>query len=129
MGNQKTVDLMINDGLWCSVGDEHMGYTAERLVEKYGLTREEQDAFSILSYQRAITAQKEGRFKDEIVPVSIPQRKRDALIIDSDEEPSKVNFDKISGPLSVIAIECSKCADGLPSFVLTVQSSSAKNTS
>lgn len=85
MGDQKVVDSMINDGLWCAFNDYHMGVTAENLCEKYGITREEQDEFSARSQQRATAAIEAGKFKDEIVPVEIPQRKGEPVIFDTDE--------------------------------------------
>ncbi len=85
MGDVKMVDTMINDALTDSFNQYHMGVTAENLVAKYGLTREEQDHFAALSQNKAEKAQAEGKFKDEIVPVTIPQRKKDDLIFDTDE--------------------------------------------
>jgi acetyl-CoA C-acetyltransferase len=78
---------MIRDGLWCAFCDIHMGITAENIAERYGLTREEQDEFAARSQQRAEVALKEGKFKDEIVPVKVPQRKGDPLVFDTDEFP------------------------------------------
>lgn len=89
MGNGEMVDSMINDGLTCAVNNYHMGITAENLAEQYGITREEQDAFSALSQQRAVAAVEAGRFKDEIVPVVIPQRKGEPIVVDTDEYPKK----------------------------------------
>ncbi len=85
MGDQKVVDEMINDGLWCAFNDYHMGVTAENLVEQYNITREEQDEFSARSQERAAEAQQAGKFKDEIVPVEIPQRKGEPIIFTEDE--------------------------------------------
>lgn len=87
MGNGKLIDTMVNDGLWDVYNNYHMGITAENLAEKYGITREMQDEFSLQSQQRAEAAIKEGKFKDEIVPVEVPQRKGDPKIIDTDEYP------------------------------------------
>lgn len=87
MGDAKIVDSMITDGLTDVFNNYHMGITAENLAEKYSITREEQDEFSVRSQNRAEKAIKEGRFKDEIVPVSIPQRKGDPVVIDTDEFP------------------------------------------
>jgi acetyl-CoA C-acetyltransferase len=87
MGHVQVLDTMIHDGLWCSFGDTHMGITAENIAERFKLSREEQDAFAALSQQKAEAAIKSGRFKDEIVPVEIPQRKGDPLIFDTDEFP------------------------------------------
>ncbi len=85
MGDQKVVDSMINDGLWCAFNDYHMGITAENLCEQYNISREEQDEFSARSQSRAAEAQQAGKFKDEIVPVEIPQRKGAPIIFSEDE--------------------------------------------
>lgn len=87
MGDQKMVDLMINDGLWEIFNGYHMGVTAENIVEQWGLTREEQDEFALASQLKAEAAITSGRFKDEIVPVEIPQRKGDPVVFDTDEYP------------------------------------------
>jgi acetyl-CoA C-acetyltransferase len=87
MGHVQVLDTMIHDGLWCSFGDTHMGITAENVAERFKLSREEQDAFAAHSQQKAEAAIKSGRFRDEIVPVAIPQRKGDPLIFDTDEFP------------------------------------------
>ncbi len=87
MNDDAMVDLMIHDGLWEIFNNYHMGITAENVAEKYNVTREQQDQFSVLSQQRAEKAIKEGRFKDEIVPVVIPQRKGDPKVFDTDEHP------------------------------------------
>jgi acetyl-CoA C-acetyltransferase len=87
MGHVQVLDTMIHDGLWCSFGDTHMGITAENVAERFRLSREEQDAFAALSQQKAEAAIQSGRFKDEIVPVEIPQRKGDPIIFDTDEFP------------------------------------------
>lgn len=85
MGDKKVVDEMIKDGLWDAFNDYHMGMTAENIVEKYGLTREEQDELAALSQNRAEKARAEGRFKDEIVPVEITDRKGNVTVVDTDE--------------------------------------------
>ncbi|GAA0728216.1 acetyl-CoA C-acetyltransferase [Clostridium malenominatum] len=87
MGNGQMVDTMINDGLWDAFNNYHMGITAENIAEQWGLTREEQDAFAAASQQKAEKAIKEGKFKDEIVPVMIPQRKGEPVAFDTDEYP------------------------------------------
>lgn len=87
MGDQKVVDTMIHDGLWCAFNDYHMGITAENLCDAYEITREEQDTFAARSQQRAEAAIAAGKFNDEIVAVEIPQRKGDAVIFDRDEFP------------------------------------------
>ncbi len=87
MGDSTMVDTMIKDGLWDAFYDYHMGVTAENIAEKWGLTREMQDEFALSSQLKAEKAVKEGRFKDEIVPVEIPQRKGDPIVFDTDEFP------------------------------------------
>jgi acetyl-CoA C-acetyltransferase len=87
MGDAKLVDTMIVDGLWDVYNQYHMGVTAENVASKFGITREQQDAFAAASQQKAEAAQKAGKFKDEIVPLSIPQRKGDPLVFDTDEYP------------------------------------------
>jgi len=85
MGDWKMKDLMIQDGLWCAFNDYHMGITAENIVEKYELTREEQDEFAATSQQRAEAAMAAGWFEEEITPVSIPQKKGEPKLFDADE--------------------------------------------
>ncbi len=87
MGHVQILDTMIHDGLWCSFGDTHMGITAENVAERFQLSRQDQDEFAALSQQRAEAAIKSGRFRDEIVPVEVPQRKGDPIIFDTDEFP------------------------------------------
>ena len=87
MGDGVLQDEMILDGLWCAMNDYHMGITAENVAEKYGITREMQDQIGYESQIKAVAAIKEGKFKDEIVPVVIPQRKGDPIIFDTDEHP------------------------------------------
>lgn len=85
MGNGELVDEMIHDGLWDIFNGYHMGITAENVAEKYNITRQDQDEFAALSQLKASKAREEGRFKDEIVPVPVPQGKGDPVIFDSDE--------------------------------------------
>ncbi len=87
MNDSKIVDMMVNDGLTDAFHGYHMGITAENVVEKYGITREELDAFAAASQQKAEAAIKAGKFKDEIVPVEIPQKKGDPIVFDTDEFP------------------------------------------
>ena len=89
MGHDTLVDSMIKDGLWCAFTDVHMGITAENVAAKYGITREEQDRFALLSQERAIKAIDEGKFKDEIVSVVIPQKKGEPVVFDTDEFPKR----------------------------------------
>jgi acetyl-CoA C-acetyltransferase len=85
MGDGKLVDSMINDGLWCAFENYHMGNTGEVVAERYGVTREEQDEYALNSHRKAAAAIKAGKFRDEILPVEIPQKKGAALVFDTDE--------------------------------------------
>ena len=87
MNNTQLVDMMVNDGLTDAFAGYHMGITAENVAEQWGLTREELDAFAVASQQKAEAAVKSGRFKDEIVPVEIPQKKGEPIVFDTDEYP------------------------------------------
>ncbi|WP_166258012.1 acetyl-CoA C-acetyltransferase [Marinobacter salicampi] len=87
MGDWALVDTMIKDGLWDAFNGYHMGVTAENIVEKWGISREEQDAFAAASQQNAVAAQKAGYFDDQIVPVDVPQRKGDPVTMARDEGP------------------------------------------
>lgn len=89
MGDGKLVDSMIKDGLWCALNDIHMGVTAENIAKKHHITREEQDQFAANSQQKAFQAIDNGRFKDEIVPVPVPQRKGEPLVFEVDEFPRR----------------------------------------
>jgi len=87
MGDTKMIDIMVHDGLTDAYNNYHMGITAENIVEQWGLTREELDQFAVASQNKAEAAVKAGKFKDEIVPVEIPQKKGDPIIFDTDEYP------------------------------------------
>lgn len=87
MGHAQIVDTMISDGLWDAFNDYHMGITAENLVDKYEISREQQDAFAAASQQKAAAAIEAGRFVDEITPILIPQRKGDPVAFQVDEQP------------------------------------------
>ena len=87
MGDGKIIDSMIHDGLQCALNSYHMGVTAENIASQYDLSREEQDEFSAWSQQKADIAIREGKFKDEVVPVIIPQRKGEPIRFDTDEFP------------------------------------------
>jgi acetyl-CoA C-acetyltransferase len=87
MGHGQLVDVLIQDGLWCAFDDTHMGITAENVAKKFSLSREEQDAFALQSQRKAEQAIKSGRFKDEIIPVEVPQKKGGPIIFDTDEFP------------------------------------------
>ncbi|MCK6401446.1 MAG: acetyl-CoA C-acetyltransferase [Sphaerotilus natans subsp. sulfidivorans] len=98
MGDWKLVDTMINDGLWDVYNQYHMGITAENVAKKYGITREMQDALALASQQKAAAAQDAGRFDDEIVPVSIPQKKGDPVVFAKDEFINrKTSLDVLGG--------------------------------
>jgi acetyl-CoA C-acetyltransferase len=126
MGNGTLVDSMIKDGLWDPYKDQHMGNCAELCVAKYKFTREEQDAFSLESYQRAQNAAKSGAFADEIAPVEVPQKKGDPLRIDADEEPFSAPLEKMptlkpsfQKDGTVTAANSSKINDGAAALVVT----------
>ena len=98
MGDWKLVDTMIVDGLWDVYNQYHMGITAENVARQYGITREQQDALALGSQQKAAAAQDAGRFTDEIVPVSIPQRKGDPIVFAADEFINrKTNAEALAG--------------------------------
>ena len=98
MGDAKLVDSMIVDGLWDVYNQYHMGITAENVAQQYGISRQQQDEFAVASQNKAEAAQKAGKFKDEILPFSIPQRKGDALVFDQDEFIRQgATYDNLSG--------------------------------
>jgi acetyl-CoA C-acetyltransferase len=95
MGNGEIIDSMIYDGLWDPYDNMHMGNCGDMVAAKYGFTRQDQDEFAKISYQRAQAAQKEGRFKEEIVPVTVKDRKGE-ILVDEDEEPKRVQLEKMA---------------------------------
>jgi acetyl-CoA C-acetyltransferase len=95
LGHAQIFDSLIKDGLWDVYNDCHMGDCAELCADTYQLTREELDAFAIRSYQKALRAQREGLFKEEILPIQVPQGRREPVLIEEDEEPKRVGFEKI----------------------------------
>jgi len=95
-GQGEVHDLMVLDGLFESFYGYHMGVTAENIAEKYGITRHEQDELGLLSHQRARAAIKDGIFKEEIAPISIPQKKGDPIVFDTDERPIETSLEKMS---------------------------------
>ena len=126
MGDGKLVDGMIFDGLWDPYNNMHMGMCGEMCAEEYKIDRKAQDDFTLESYRRAQEAQKNGKFDAEIVPVEIPQRKGDPIVVSVDEEPGKARFDKI--PVlkpafkkdgTITAANASKINDGAAAVVLT----------
>jgi acetyl-CoA C-acetyltransferase len=96
MGPGKIEDHMVHDGLWDIVNDFHMGISNELCSERYNVSREDQDRYAAESYRRALEAIRKGRFKNEIVPVEIPQRKGDPVIFDEDECPRETTFEQLS---------------------------------
>ncbi|MBC3454458.1 acetyl-CoA C-acetyltransferase [Pseudomonas mosselii] len=133
MGHGQLVDSMITDGLWDAFNDYHMGITAENLVDKYALTREQQDAFAAESQRKAVAAIEAGRFKDEITPIHIPQKKGEPLVFDTDEQPRPGTTAESLGKLraafkkdgSVTAGNASSLNDGAAA-VLLMSASKAK---
>ncbi len=128
MGHQKLVDGMIHDGLWDVYNNFHMGNAAEICARECNISRLAQDDYTRMSYQRALQAQKDGSFKDEIVPVSIPQRKSEPIVVDTDEEPGRVKFDKIASlkPVfetngTVTAANASSINDGAAAVVVMAE--------
>ena len=89
MGDGKLVDSMIYDGLWCAFHNFHMGYTGEIIAEKYGISREEQDRYALVSHQKAIAAIDGGKFTREILPTEIPQKKGEPILFTTDESPRR----------------------------------------
>jgi acetyl-CoA C-acetyltransferase len=87
MGDARLVDSMLSEGLLCAVNHYHMGITTENIAAQWGISRAEQDAFAAASQAKAVAAIRDGRFKDEIVPIQIPQRKGDPVVVDTDEFP------------------------------------------
>jgi len=125
MGNGQIIDSMIHDGLWDPYDNMHMGNCGDMVAEKYGFTREQQDAFARQSFERAIQAQKAGKFKAEIVPVSVPSRKGDPVVVEEDEGPKKAQLDKmpsLKGAFSktgtVTAANASSINDGAAAMVV-----------
>jgi acetyl-CoA C-acetyltransferase len=133
MGNFEMVDSMIKDGLWDAFNGYHMGNTAENVAQKYQITRAQQDEFAVASQNKAEAAQKAGRFKDEIVPVTIKSRKGD-VIVDSDEYPRHGTTLDAVGKLrpafakdgTVTAGNASGINDGAAAVVLMRASEAAK---
>ncbi len=126
MGNTQMVDTMVYDGLTDVFNNYHMGITAENIAEKYGFTREQLDALAVESQNRAVKAMAEGKFKDEIVPVLIPQRKGDPVVVDTDEYPKPGTTMETVGKLRpafkkdgvVTAANSSGINDGAAAFVV-----------
>ena len=125
LGHGKMIDSMIHDGLWDAYHDKHMGTCAEMLSKDRNFTREAQDEYAVSSYKRAQIAQAKGVFNSELVPVEIPQRKGDPVIVSEDEEPGKARFDKIPAlrPAfekegAITAANASKLNDGAAAILI-----------
>jgi acetyl-CoA C-acetyltransferase len=121
---------MIHDGLWDPYKNMHMGNCGDMVAKKYGFTREDQDAFAAESYRRARAAQQSGKFKEEIVPVSIAQKRGDPVVVDQDEEPGRGDpskFAKLSPAFSkegtVTAANASSINDGAAALVVASRAS------
>ncbi|NIR48055.1 acetyl-CoA C-acetyltransferase [candidate division KSB1 bacterium] len=96
LGHGQLIDSMIRDGLWDVYNDFHMGNAAELCARECNVPRDAQDEFAINSYKKALDAQKNGYFNDEVVPVTVPQRKGDPIVVTEDEEPKRINFEKVA---------------------------------
>jgi acetyl-CoA C-acetyltransferase len=125
LGNGQIIDGLVKDGLWDVYNDYHMGSAAELCATDCNITREEQDAYAIESYQRAQKAQSDGKFRDEITPVELKDKKGDITLFANDEEPAAVKFDKIPTlkPVfkkdgSVTAANASTLNDGAAAVIL-----------
>ena len=133
MGNGELIDSMVNDGLWDIYNKFHMGNAGEMCAAEYNFSREAQDEFAVTSYKRAIEAQEKGYFNDEIAAVTIKSRKGD-VVVDKDEEPLKVKFEKVSSlrPAfvkdgTITAANASSIDDGAAALVVTSDEFADKN--
>lgn len=125
LGNITMIDGMVNDGLTDVYNQVHMGVCAEKCAEKYNISREDQDKFAITSYERSAAAWNAGKFNEEVVPVEVPQRRGDAIIVDKDEEYLNVKMEKIPAlnPVfkkdgTVTAANASTLNDGASALIL-----------
>ncbi len=128
MGHAQLIDSMVKDGLWDVYNDFHMGVAAELCAKECAIPRDTQDDYSIMSYQRALAAQRNHLFDDEIVPVHVQQKNADPVIVSEDEEPKKVKFDKLKSlrPAfqkdgTVTAANASKINDGAAAVVVMAE--------
>jgi acetyl-CoA C-acetyltransferase len=127
MGNGQIVDSMIHDGLWCAFDDGHMGEGSDKVNTELGISRAAQDEWSAASHERAVTAWKDGKFADEVVPVEVPQRKGDPVLVDTDEgmRPGTTaeSLSKLTGAFNretgtITAGNASQISDGGAALVL-----------
>jgi acetyl-CoA C-acetyltransferase len=133
MGHSSVLDLMIHDGLWDPYNNVHMGNCGDLCAKECNYTRAQVDEYAAESYRRAVAAQKEGRLSPEIVPVAVPQRKGDPVIVAQDEEPSKGNPEKLSSLRPAFAKDgvttagnASSIDDGAAALVLSSRSEAEK---
>ena len=134
LGHQQMLDGMIKDGLWDVYNDFHMGNAAEMCVREHNLSREDQDAFARASYEKALAAIESGAFEAEIVPVEVPQRRGDAVVVSKDEEPGRGRVDKLPGLRAaferdgtVTAGNASSINDGAAALVIASADYAAEN--
>lgn len=134
MGNATVVDSMIHDGIWDVVSDFHMGYAAEITAQKFNISREDMDRYALRSIERALDSIKTGRFADEIVPVNVPQKKGDPLVVSIDETPRPTSMEALSRlkPAfkkdgNVTAGNASKISDGAAALVLMDRQTALKH--
>ena len=134
MPSDQIYDAMVLDGLWCAIGGTHMGLTAENLSERFGISKDDQNEVAYCSQLNATMAIKDGRFKDEIVPVEIPQRKGDPIVVDTDECPRETSpeaLDKLRPVFKkdggvVTAGNSSAIADGASALIVTSRRKAAE---
>ncbi|MGH8906181.1 MAG: acetyl-CoA C-acetyltransferase [Egibacteraceae bacterium] len=127
MGDGAVVDSMVHDGLWCAFDAEHMGVGNDRMSQRYGISRQAQDEWAAMSHERAVNAWKEGRYRGEVVPVEVPQRKGDAIVVEQDEgmRPGTTpeSLAKLRGAFAkdgtTTAGNASQISDGAAALVLT----------
>lgn len=117
LGNGELIDATVHDGLWCPVENWHMGNAAELIAEAMEVSREEMDEYALRSHQRAIKAIQEGEFKEEIVPVVIPQRKGDSIIFETDENPRAETSTEALAKLPPVFREDGRCTAGNASAI------------
>ena len=133
MGSSQIIDGMVHDGLWDHLNDFHMGYSAELVADKHSVSRESMDLFAHRSYLKALAAQAEGKFNQEIFPVAIPQRKGDPRILDQDETPRETQLETLANLKPafkkdgrVTAGNSSKISDGAAALVITTEEKAAQ---
>jgi acetyl-CoA C-acetyltransferase len=117
LGNAELVDATVHDGLWCPVENWHMGNAAELIADAMSISRAEMDEFALESHRKAVAATREGRYKDEIVPISVPQRRGDPIIFDTDENPRADTSIEALGKLPPAFKKDGKCTAGNSSAI------------